>query len=155
MAPVDSFPSWLQPFVRYQPVSQVTETLRGFATGNVIAINLATSIAWCLGLPRVRCHRTADATADAMTTTTAEPKTSLAAESVAFAGRLITRWRRHPIVPIQSLLFPTFLLITYDLLVGKSVTRITGTDSLDGLVPAVRRCRRDVRRPRRRPHHSR
>jgi ABC-2 type transport system permease protein len=50
MAPVDSFPSWLQPFVRYQPVSQVTETLRGFATGKVIAINLATSIAWCLGL---------------------------------------------------------------------------------------------------------
>ena len=70
-----------------------------------------------------------------MTTTTAEPKTSLVAESIAFAGRLITRWRRHPIVPIQSLLFPTFLLITYDLLVGKSVTRITGTDSLDGLVP--------------------
>lgn len=50
MAPVDSFPSWLQPFVRYQPVSQVTETLRGFATGNVIVSNLATSIAWCLGL---------------------------------------------------------------------------------------------------------
>ena len=50
MAPVDSFPSWLQPFVRYQPVSQVTETLRGFATGNVVVSNLATSIGWCLGL---------------------------------------------------------------------------------------------------------
>ncbi len=50
MAPVDSFPDWLHPFVRYQPVSQVTETLRGFTTGHVAAGNLATSVAWCLGL---------------------------------------------------------------------------------------------------------
>lgn len=50
MAPVDSFPDWLHPFVRYQPVSQVTETLRGFATGNVGVNNVATSWAWCLGL---------------------------------------------------------------------------------------------------------
>ena len=50
MAPVDSFPDWLHPFVRYQPVSQVTETLRGFATGHVVVSNLATSSAWCLGL---------------------------------------------------------------------------------------------------------
>jgi len=50
MAPVDSFPDWLHPFVRYQPVSQVTETLRGFATGHVEISNLATSLAWCLGL---------------------------------------------------------------------------------------------------------
>jgi ABC-2 type transport system permease protein len=50
MAPVASFPHWLQPFVHYQPVSQVTETLRGFATGHVVAGNLATSAAWCLGL---------------------------------------------------------------------------------------------------------
>lgn len=60
---------------------------------------------------------------------------SLAYESVAFAGRLLIRWRRNPIVPIQALLFPTFLLVTYYLLVGKSVVRITGSDSLDGLVP--------------------
>lgn len=50
MAPADSFPDWLDPFVRYQPVSQVTETLRGFATGHVAVGNLATSLAWCLGL---------------------------------------------------------------------------------------------------------
>ena len=50
MAPVDSFPDWLHPFVRYQPVSQVTQTLRGFATGHVVVSNLATSLAWCLGL---------------------------------------------------------------------------------------------------------
>jgi ABC-2 type transport system permease protein len=50
MAPINSFPDWLQPFVRYQPVSQVTETLRGFTIGHVVGSNLATSVAWCLGL---------------------------------------------------------------------------------------------------------
>ncbi|HEY9306124.1 MAG TPA: ABC transporter permease [Mycobacterium sp.] len=50
MAPADAFPDWLQPFVRYQPVSQVTETLRGFTTGHVVVSNLVTSVAWCLGL---------------------------------------------------------------------------------------------------------
>ncbi len=50
MAPAESFPDWLHPFVRYQPVSQVTDTLRGFATGHVEIGNLAMSAAWCLGL---------------------------------------------------------------------------------------------------------
>lgn len=50
MAPADAFPDWLYPFVRYQPVSEVTETLRGFTTGHVVPGNLATSLAWCLGL---------------------------------------------------------------------------------------------------------
>jgi ABC-2 type transport system permease protein len=50
MAPADSFPDWLQPFVRYQPVSHVTDTLRWLATGHVVVSNLATSLAWCLGL---------------------------------------------------------------------------------------------------------
>jgi ABC-2 type transport system permease protein len=56
-------------------------------------------------------------------------------ESVAFAGGLLLGWRRHPIVPFQALVFPTFLLVTYYLLVGKSVVRLTGTDNLAGLVP--------------------
>jgi ABC-2 type transport system permease protein len=50
MAPAEAFPDWLEPFVRYQPVSQVTETLRGFASGHVVGSNLATSLAWCVGL---------------------------------------------------------------------------------------------------------
>ena len=62
-------------------------------------------------------------------------RSSLAVESVLFAGRLFTHWRRAPTVPIQALLFPTFFLITYKLLVGKSIVKITGTDSLYGLVP--------------------
>jgi ABC-2 type transport system permease protein len=36
---------------------------------------------------------------------------------------------------MQALLFPTLLLITYDLLVGRSFMKITGTNSLYGLVP--------------------
>lgn len=50
MAPVDSFPNWLHPIVLYQPVSQVTETLRGFTIGHVTVGNLLTSVAWCVGL---------------------------------------------------------------------------------------------------------
>jgi ABC-2 type transport system permease protein len=56
-------------------------------------------------------------------------------ESSLFAGRLFTHWRRQPVVPVQALLFPTFLLITYYLLVGESVMNVTGVDSLYGLVP--------------------
>jgi len=68
-------------------------------------------------------------------TTNTVVRSSLASESLLFAGRLFTRWRRAPTVPTQALLFPTFFLITYQLVVGKSIVRITGTDSLYGLVP--------------------
>ncbi|OBK40980.1 ABC transporter [Mycobacterium sp. 1245111.1] len=50
MAPADAFPDWLHPFVQYQPVSQVTETLRGLAAGHVTIGTLAASVTWCLGL---------------------------------------------------------------------------------------------------------
>jgi len=50
MAPVDSFPDWLHAFVRYQPVSQVTETLRGLAASDIAVSSLASSLAWCVGL---------------------------------------------------------------------------------------------------------
>lgn len=59
---------------------------------------------------------------------------ALATESLVFAGRLMTRWRRNPLVPLQSLLFPTVLLIVYYMLVSKSMTRLTGSDSLDVVV---------------------
>jgi len=50
MAPVSAFPDWIQPFVRNQPISQVTATLRGLASGHVVGSNLATTLAWCVGL---------------------------------------------------------------------------------------------------------
>jgi ABC-2 type transport system permease protein len=63
------------------------------------------------------------------------PRNSLAAETLVFASHLLTRWRRQPIMLIQALVYPTFLLFAYKMLVGKSIIRITGTDSLYGLVP--------------------
>jgi ABC-2 type transport system permease protein len=50
IAPAESFPAWLGPFVRNQPVSQVTETLRGLASGHIIAASLAVTAAWCIAL---------------------------------------------------------------------------------------------------------
>lgn len=70
-----------------------------------------------------------------MTANAALRKSSLAVESLLFAGRLLTHWRREPVMAIQALLYPTFLLIAYDLLVGKSILEITGRDNIYGLVP--------------------
>ncbi|KQY09467.1 ABC transporter [Mycobacterium sp. Root135] len=50
LAPVDAFPEWLHPFVTYQPVSQIIETLRGFTVGQVETGNVVTSLAWCIGM---------------------------------------------------------------------------------------------------------
>lgn len=50
LVPVEAFPSWVHPFVRYQPISQIIDTLRGFTSGDVEVGNLLTSIAWCLGM---------------------------------------------------------------------------------------------------------
>lgn len=67
--------------------------------------------------------------------TETKPRThALAAESAVFAGRLMTRWRRNPLVPLQSLLLPTILLIIYYMLVSKSMVRLTNGDSLDVVV---------------------
>jgi ABC-2 type transport system permease protein len=48
IAPAQSFPSWLGPFVRNQPVSVIADTLRGLAVG--AHVRVGTSIAWCFGL---------------------------------------------------------------------------------------------------------
>jgi ABC-2 type transport system permease protein len=60
---------------------------------------------------------------------------SVLTEGMIFAGRLFVHWRRYPTVALQSMLFPTVLLITYSLLVGKSMMRLTGNSGLDILVP--------------------
>lgn len=70
-----------------------------------------------------------------MTANEMPQRRSLILESWLFASQLLTHWRREPVVPIQALVFPTVLLITYYLLVGKSIVRLTGTGSLYGLVP--------------------
>ncbi len=50
IAPEETFPDWLQPWVRNQPVSQVAETLRGLCSGHVAVDNVAVSLAWCVGM---------------------------------------------------------------------------------------------------------
>ncbi|MDR3662118.1 MAG: ABC transporter permease [Mycobacterium sp.] len=55
---------------------------------------------------------------------------SLTTESAVFAGRLLTRWRRDPMVPVQALLFPTVLLVVYHLLISKSMAKVMGTDNI-------------------------
>lgn len=68
-------------------------------------------------------------------TTSSQHQHSLLAESWIFASRLFIQWRRYPMVPLQALLFPTGLLVIYGLLVGKSMTRITGNSGIDLLIP--------------------
>lgn len=50
IAPEKTFPEWLRPYVRNQPISQFAETLRGLASGHVALSNLAATLAWCLGM---------------------------------------------------------------------------------------------------------
>lgn len=50
LAPAESFPGWVQPFVVHQPVSQITDTMRGLAGGHVGTGGLALTATWCLGL---------------------------------------------------------------------------------------------------------
>ncbi|UXA04251.1 ABC transporter permease [Mycobacterium sp. SMC-2] len=50
IAPERTFPGWLRPYVRNQPVSQVTETLRGLARGHVAVGTFVAGMAWCVGM---------------------------------------------------------------------------------------------------------
>jgi ABC-2 type transport system permease protein len=61
--------------------------------------------------------------------------TTLALHSRLQAGRLLRGWTREPVVLIQSLIFPTFLLLVYSVVTGESVRNLTGGSSLYGLVP--------------------
>lgn len=49
--------------------------------------------------------------------------------------RMLTHWRRHPLIPLQALALPTLLLLIYHLVVAKSMARLTGADNLAALVP--------------------
>ncbi|BBY29759.1 ABC transporter permease [Mycolicibacterium sediminis] len=69
-----------------------------------------------------------------MTTDVSPPRFALVQQSAIFAGRLLTKWRRDPLIPLQSLLFPTILLFIYYMLVSTSMKRLTGSDNLDVVV---------------------
>lgn len=50
LAPAESFPGWVQPFVAHQPVSQISDTLRELAGGRAGAGEVVVTVAWCTGL---------------------------------------------------------------------------------------------------------
>lgn len=50
LVPVDAFPTWVHPFVQYQPISQIIDTLRGFTSGQLETGTLLTALAWCFGM---------------------------------------------------------------------------------------------------------
>lgn len=60
---------------------------------------------------------------------------TLVVQSRVQAGRLLRGWTREPVVLIQALIFPTFLLVVYHLVIGESIRHLTGSSSLYGLVP--------------------
>jgi ABC-2 type transport system permease protein len=60
---------------------------------------------------------------------------SLLTQSWVQAGQLLTRWRRDQGVLMGSLLLPIFLLVVYEVVLGAQVRRVTGIDSVYGLVP--------------------
>ncbi|MEZ0353475.1 ABC transporter permease [Mycobacterium sp. pR1184] len=69
-----------------------------------------------------------------MTSQTHAPN-SLLTESWLQASRLLIRWRRDRAVLMGSLLFPIFLLVLYQVVLGEQVHRVTGAESVYGLVP--------------------
>ena len=60
---------------------------------------------------------------------------SLLSQSWLQAHRLLTRWRRNRAVLMGSLLFPVCLLLLYEMLLAEQVRKVTGSDSVYGLVP--------------------
>ncbi len=48
--PVDTMPAWLQGFAAHQPVTPVTETLRGLLLGTPVGDAPWTALAWCAGI---------------------------------------------------------------------------------------------------------
>ncbi|MET0703695.1 MAG: ABC transporter permease [Mycobacterium sp.] len=63
------------------------------------------------------------------------PSATLGTQTWLQAQRLLVGWTREPVVLVQALIFPTFLLVIYSLVIGKSVLHLTGDNSLYGLVP--------------------
>ncbi|MFE3985789.1 ABC transporter permease [Nocardia tengchongensis] len=48
--PTHTLPSWLRGFAAHQPVTSVTETVRGLVMGTPVGDSAPTALAWCAGL---------------------------------------------------------------------------------------------------------
>jgi ABC-2 type transport system permease protein len=60
---------------------------------------------------------------------------SLVVQSWVQAGRLLTRFRRDRAVLMGSLVFPVCLLLVYQIVLDERVHKVTGVESVYGLVP--------------------
>ena len=49
-SPSENFPGWLQPLVRYQPVSITCDAMRSLVSGDIAVTSLLASLAWLFGL---------------------------------------------------------------------------------------------------------
>jgi ABC-2 type transport system permease protein len=48
--PVDLYPDWVQPAVRYQPMSQAVDAMRGLSVGGPVTSPLTNTLLWCAGI---------------------------------------------------------------------------------------------------------
>ncbi len=48
--PIHTMPSWIQGFAYYQPITPITETVRGLLLGTPVGSNPWTALAWCSGI---------------------------------------------------------------------------------------------------------
>jgi ABC-2 type transport system permease protein len=48
--PVHTLPNWLQGFAQHQPITPLTETLRGLLLGTAVGSNAWIALAWCAGI---------------------------------------------------------------------------------------------------------
>ncbi|MCU1648349.1 MAG: Daunorubicin/doxorubicin resistance transporter permease protein DrrB [Nocardia sp.] len=48
--PVHTLPTWLRGFAEHQPVTSITETVRGLLMGTPIGDNAVTALIWCAGI---------------------------------------------------------------------------------------------------------
>ena len=48
--PVDTMPAWLRGFAGHQPITPITQTLRGLLLGTPVGSNAWVALAWCAGI---------------------------------------------------------------------------------------------------------
>ena len=134
IAPEKTFPEWLRPYVRNQPVSQVAETLRGMACGHVAMGNLLASLAWCRAWFWSSARSHCDCRGDLSNETTRYARLSANPE---LGAGLPTppAMAARPAVLMGSLVFPICLLLAYEVVLDQQVHKVTGVESVYGLVP--------------------
>ncbi|CRK50538.1 putative doxorubicin resistance ABC transporter permease protein DrrC [Rhodococcus sp. RD6.2] len=73
-------------------------------------------------------------------TTEAYPEDSrqaLITHSLLQTQRLLTRWMRDPFTMLQAIVYPSIMLLMFNAVLGSSVTRATGINSVYGYAPMI------------------